>query len=94
MATNTASNKDDQYKELIEDFEIDDTVDLNTICDKVQYVKHLKLSCGLHVLKPKRCKNSWLCENHKGLFKLFLNNSFLDCIFKWTNIELEKNGHT
>ena len=93
MATLTAANKDAKYEELIKDFEIDDTVDLNTICNKVQYVRNLKSSCGLHVMKPKICKNSWCCENHEGLFKIFLNNSFLYCVYKWTNIELEKNGH-
>ena len=60
MATKTAANKDDQYEELIEGHEINDTVDLNTICDKVQYIKYLKSSCELYVLKSKRCKNSWL----------------------------------
>ena len=71
-----------------------DAGDLNSVAGECQYVKKLLKCSDLYILQPAQVDNAYDSKGALGLFHLFLTKRFLGTtIRKWTNNNLQANGH-
>ena len=57
------------------------------------YIQQLIADSGLHLLRDNQTRSAFAKGRERGLFHLFLHNSFLDNMRIWTNDKLKTKHH-
>lgn len=57
-----------------------------------QYCAQWNMESKLHILRPNMVERAFEREHEAGLFHMFLNKSFFECVRQWTSIRLKKRG--
>lgn len=66
--------------------------EVQNLYKSVPYCQKWCQTSGLHLLKPELIKRAYAHNKEMGLFKLFLNGSYLNCMRAWTSKELVGRG--
>lgn len=62
------------------------------VVNSCQYLEELMNSTGLEILKKNLVHREYEERKEQGLFNVFLNQTFVECVRLWTNVELFKKG--
>ena len=91
IATWESDEDDDERSTSLEAVQVDPK-ERTKLSNSNEYIRKRVSETKMHILQDQTVRNAYESRQELGLFQLFLQRSFIECVRQWTNKNMERKG--